>query len=73
MSRLFPFGRGIIHDYPASNFWILFVDYKRYFVGVSGFGQLGTRSDYDEKADLQYYKKMSIGLTVLFLIVSAQS
>ena len=74
-ARLFPFGRGIIHDYPASNFWILFVDYMRFYGGhqntPEGFLFKASKSEYDEDAHKEGFKQASLALTGLFLIVSA--
>ena len=72
LTRLFPFGRGIIHVYPAANWWILYVDYMRYVKTVRSFAQIGAKDEdgFDNYADLLYYKRMSLGLTLVFLVVS---
>lgn len=73
VSRLFPFKRGIVHmDVPASNYWILVVEYMRYFGGWSGEKEwfVGQTSNFDFKNQEEGFKKWSIILTGQLIMVS---
>ena len=79
LSRLFPFKRGIVHSFMAGNFWCLYV------ASLKVLRALGLKSDSKIHQYLPFVdenkidessgednglKEASLGLTVLFLIVS---
>jgi hypothetical protein len=69
LSRLFPFDRGLVHDYIAGNFWGLFVLVMKFPVNLYIRRVTGLKVALDfQPSDLSFYKKLSLGLTVLFLI-----
>ena len=50
--RLFPFGRGLCHFIPASNFWCLYKDFIRYAF-PEDLDHLFFRYDFDNYGPLQ--------------------
>jgi alpha-1,3-glucosyltransferase len=73
-SRLFPFDRGLVHSYMAANAWELKVFYNKFIVNL--YTRLKTKNHvafefpYTSDSDTQFYKKLSMVLTVCFLLVS---
>lgn len=71
LSRLFPFARGLVHYYWASNAWALHMFYNKYIVNILKRIETGHKVDLQYEAeDVEYFKKLSGTVTLCFLVVS---
>eukprot|EP00347_Sterkiella_histriomuscorum_P010558 403375828 len=67
--RLFPFSRGLVHFYWASNMWAGFMFYNKYMVNILKMIQTGTKIPIEYVVeDIEMFKKISLGLTLVFLV-----
>lgn len=71
--RLFPFERGLVHDYMASNFWAIYmIGYKIKLAVPILYERIVTKVKSKPLSfhitDFAYYKKLSMTTTVIFLL-----
>ena len=71
LSRLFPFARGLVHYYWASNAWALHMFCNKYIVNILKIIETGHKVELQYEAeDVEYFKKLSGTVTLCFLVVS---
>jgi alpha-1,3-glucosyltransferase len=75
--QMFPFERGLVHRYPAANFWVVFIAYKKYIENLFKWlikgGNLEFYFEPELDIDVEQAKVWCMLASLAFLVVSLNS